>query len=126
MEDTQKIRELWLSRAQKIKVRFSLQTDKELSKFLDVSQQALQQFMAGDTVLPSLETRFQMLNLLGMSAITDSMWELLPTSKKVKFKAAHDELTKRLRLKENKIGKKKSTKIEVIREKVSTKSEFDF
>lgn len=89
----------WLARLDAVKARYDITTDAELAIFLDVSKQRLQQLRTGSGKKIPFEVKFQIWNLEGMTGITDRIWELLPTEKAAMFIKRHDELSKRLRMK---------------------------
>ncbi|TAG49777.1 MAG: hypothetical protein EAZ30_02775 [Betaproteobacteria bacterium] len=88
-------REKWIARVREIQRRYELRTDKETARFLGISQPSLTLFLRGETKLPSFETRFQILNLLGITGISNKAWELVQENKRTQFMQLHDELTKR-------------------------------
>lgn len=91
-KDSQK----WLARLDAVKTRYSIATDTEIALFLDVSKQRLQQLRTGSGKRIPYEVKFQILNLEGMTDITDRIWDLLPTEKADVFMKRRDELSSRL------------------------------
>ena len=89
----------WLARLDAVKTKYGITTDAELAIFLDVSKQRLQQLRSATGKKVPFEVKFQIWNLEGMTGITEAIWDLLPEDKAKVFKKRHDELSRRLRMK---------------------------
>lgn len=95
----EEMRAHWLGKLDEIKSEYDLNSDAQLAVFLGISRQALSKFRHGASILPSVATQAQILNLSKAAAWTNQIWKLLPDKQAKAMTEANKEWAAYLRLK---------------------------